>query len=464
MNNITDLLVIKSDKPSFISEDTALSFNDLSKISQSIGTYIIEKGLKKQPIIINMKPGPNMIAAFFGVLYAGCFYVPIDIEAPDERKRAIIETVNPALIINDDLYIEISKTKIDKNLLKQRRKTCIDTDPAYIVFTSGTTGKPKGIVTSHRNVLDYIENLSNILNFNENTIFGNQAPLHLDSCLKEIIPTIKYGATTYFIPRNLFMFPVKLLEYIIEKNINTICWVASALSLVAGLGGLDVLKPDCINTIAFGGEVMPIKHFNEWKKALPHTRFVQLYGVTECTGMSAYHEADRIYELHEKIPIGQAFDNTDIFLDENGEICIRGSGLCLGYYKDPERTASSFIQNPNSDFYDLIYKTGDIANINDNNELEFVSRKDFQIKHMGYRIELTEIESIAIKLSGIRQAAAIYSGEKIYLYYAGEPIEPILQYLKKTLPRYAIPQKIIKLDNLPQTTGGKIDRNELFKN
>ena len=464
MNNILDLFLIKSDKPSFISEDVVLSFNDLSRISRAIGTYIISIGLKKQPVAILMKQGPNMIAAFFGVLYAGCFYVPIDMEAPNERKRAILETINPDLVITDDLYTEIAKTKIDDNLLKQRRKTGIDTDPAYIVFTSGTTGKPKGIVASHRNVLDYIDNLSNILNFNENTVFGNQAPLHLDSCLKEIIPAIKYGATTYFIPKSLFMFPVKLLEYIIEKNINTICWVASALSIVAGFGGLNIIKPNCLHTIAFGGEVIPIKHFNEWKNALPNTRFVQLYGVTECTGMSAYHETDRLYEPHEKIPIGQPFDNTDIFLDEHGEIYIRGSGLCLGYYKDPKRTAQSFIQNPNSDYYDLIYKTGDIGYINDNNELEFVSRKDFQIKHMGYRIELIEIETAALRLLGIRQAAAIYSDEKIYLYYSGEPTEPILQHLKKNLPRYAVPQKIIKLDNLPQTTGGKIDRNKLNNN
>ena len=461
MNNILDLFTIKSSKPAFIGEDIVLSFNDLSNISKSIGTYIINIGLKNKPVVIRMKSGPNMIAAFLGVLYAGCFYVPMDIEAPNERKMAIIGTVNPSLIITDELYAIISKTMINEDFLHKRRKTCIDTDPAYVVFTSGTTGKPKGIVASHRNVLDYIENLSNILHFDENTIFGNQAPLHLDACLKEIIPTIKYGASTYFIPRNLFMFPVKLLEYIVEKNINTICWVASALSLVAGLGGLDILKPDCINTIAFGGEVMPIKHFNEWKKALPHTRFVQLYGVTECTGMSAYHEADRLYEPHEKIPIGRAFPNTNIFLDENNEICIRGSGICLGYYKDPERTSKAFIQNPNSDFYDLIYKTGDIASINSNGEFEFVSRKDFQIKHMGYRIELTEIEAVAIGLLGVRQAAVIYSDEKIYLYYSGEPVEPILQYLKKYLPRYAVPQKIIQLDNLPQTTGGKIDRSKL---
>jgi len=238
----------------FGSNDETLSFKELQDISRSCGSYLINKNIKKQPVAVFMQKSPAMIAAFFGVVSGGNYYIPLDSEMPAFRIRLILEVVNPPLIICDDItsalisdwdlnypivkYNDIYDYPADEKALIEIRKTAIDTDPVYVVFTSGSTGIPKGVVATHRSVIDYIENLSEVLQVNENTIFGNQSPLYLDACLKEVYTTLKFGSSAYLIPQSLFMFPVKLIEYINEKKINTICWVASALSLVAGLGAL----------------------------------------------------------------------------------------------------------------------------------------------------------------------------------------------------------------------------------
>jgi len=336
---------------------------------------------------------------------------------------------------------------------------------------------PKGVTACHRSVVDYIEELSAVLEVDEHTVFGNQSPLYLDACLKELLPTIKFGATTYFIPKSLFMFPVKLIEYLNEHRINTICWVASALGLVAGLNTFAKVMPHTLRTIAFGSEVFAVKHLNQWRAAAPDAQFIHLYGPTEATGMSLFYKLDRDFAEGDAIPIGRPFPNTDILLiDENsneppqgqpGEICIRGTCLCLGYFNDPERTAAAFAQNPHAPYTDLMYKTGDLGYVGEDGNYYFLARKDHQIKHMGYRIELTEIEWVAMRIPGVQLACAIFDGEasRIVLYYMGDDTAPktaVQAALKADLPRYMLPHAIIPIPSLPQTPGGKIDRVQLL--
>ena len=477
------------------SNDETLSFSELSEISRSIGSYLASRNMIKRPIVVFMQKSPQMIAAFFGVVFAGSYYIPLDSEMPAFRIRLILDAVKPSLLICDEttssvvsdrgfeypsmLYNEIFDHPIDETVLQKIRGNVIDTDPLYVVFTSGSTGIPKGVVATHRSVIDYIENLSSVLNITENTVFGNQSPLYLDACLKEVYTTLKFGSSVYLIPQSLFMFPVKLIEYLNEKKINTICWVASALSLVAGLGALKSLKPETLHTIAFGSEVFPVKHYNLWRETLPDARFIHLYGPTEATGMSCYYETTRTYGPDESIPIGHPFTNTEIILiDENnlipetgrpGEICIRGSCLSPGYFGDPEKTSNAFVQNPLSAFPDLIYKTGDLGRRGENGELYYISRKDHQIKHMGHRIELAEIEWVANACDGIGLACAVFDNIKsrIILYYVVSRSKEITKtefraYLKQNLPRYMLPHNVYKLDELPQTPGGKIDRVKLL--
>ena len=244
----------------------------------------------------------------------------------------------------------------------------------------------------------------------------------MDACLKGLYPTLKFGATTYIIPKSLFMFPLKLVEFLNEKKINTICWVVSALTMISAFGTFEKAVPKYLHTIAFGSEVFPIKQFKLWRQYLPNARFINLYGPTECTGMSCYYEVNRDFELDESIPIGRPFRNTEIILlDENnkppkpgevGEICIRGTSLTLGYYNNFEKTGEVFVQNPlNTAYPELIYRTGDLGRYNEYGELVFVSRKDNQIKHMGHRIELGEIEVVANMHPDIKSACCLFDND-----------------------------------------------------
>ncbi len=484
------------DKIAFANESEGLTFGEVFHDSRAIGSYLYNNGFYNEPVVVFMEKHPKTIAAFFGCVYGGNYYVPIDAEMPAFRVELIFDNLKPQIMICDEktkelagkfikegqniqvlLYNEIVQTEIDEEALLKIRDRQLDTDPIYIVFTSGSTGVPKGVVACHRSVIDYIENLSDVLEFNEDTRFANQTPLYFDACLKELYPTLKFGATTYLVPKSLFMFPIKLVEFLNEYKINTVCWVVSALTMISSFKTFDKIVPEYLHTVAFGSEVFPIKQFNIWKATLPSAKFTNLYGPTECTGMCCYYKVNRDFELDEVMPVGRPFHNTEILLlnDKNqlaevgevGEICVRGTSLTLGYYHNFEKTNEVFVQNPlNNRYPELIYRTGDLGKWNENGELVFVSRKDYQIKHMGHRIELGEIEVNVNLLEGIATSCCTYDKEKgkIILYYVGEMTEKdLIVILKDKLPRYMIPNKIEKLETMPLTANGKIDRNFLAK-
>lgn len=491
-NHVLDYLVdtVKRvpDKIAFANETDALTFADVEKQHKAVATFLSDKGIYKEPVVVFMNKHPKTITAFFGVIAAGDFYVPIDEEMPRVRIDLILDNLKPRAVICDEktkaiaetfnfegeiyLYDEMIQTPVNAEKLQEIHDKAIDTDPIYVVFTSGSTGVPKGVVACHRSVLDYIEQLSEVLEFNEDTVFGNQTPLYFDACLKELYPTLKFGATTYLVPKSLFMFPIKLVEFLNEHKVNTVCWVVSALTMISAFGAFDKVKPEYLHTIAFGSEVFPIKQFNLWKSVLPNAKFTNLYGPTEGTGMCCYYKVNREFALDEAIPVGRPFKNTEIILlnDENkraaegepGEICIRGTSLTMGYYNNPEKTAEAFVQNPlNTAYPELIYRTGDIGKYNEYGELVFVSRKDYQIKHMGHRIELGEIEVNVNMMPEIKLSGCIYDNVKgkIVLYYVGD-IETgeLTKALKDKLPRYMIPNYVKKLDEMPLTPNGKINR------
>ena len=479
------------DKVAFADENGELTFAEVSNNAKAIGSALAGDGLYGEPVVVFMEKSPAAINAFFGVLYGGCYYVPLDVEMPAFRIEMILEQLKPRAVICDSttkpllgqfgyegksyLFDEMTKTAVDDAALSAIRAKQLDIDPIYIVFTSGSTGVPKGILACHRSVIDYIENLSETLGFDEDTVFGNQTPLYFDACLKELYPTLKFGATTYLVPKQYFSFPIKLVEYLNTHKINTICWVVSALTMISATGTFKTVKPETLRTVAFGSEVFPVKQFRMWKEVLPNASFTNLYGPTEATGMSCYYHVDREFEETDAIPIGKPFRNTGIILlDENnketafgepGEICIRGTCLTMGYFGQPDKTAEVFTQNPlQTRFPELIYRTGDIAHYNADGDLVFVSRKDYQIKHMGHRIELGEIEINCGLYDGIEAVGCIYDKVKgkIVLFYTGNVEKPELAaYLKQRLPRYMQPNLIRKLDEMPHTPNGKLDRKAL---
>ncbi len=480
------------DKTAFADESGSLSFDKLMHLARAGGSFLLGRGIYRQPVAVFMDKSPRTIAAFFAVIYAGCCYVPLERGMPLHRLRMILQRLQPQAIICDDASApvandlgwddkvidsnELFAAEIDDEALAAIRRRQIDTDPAYIVFTSGSTGVPKGVTACHRSVIDYANALCPVIGASEDSRFAMQVPLYVDACMKEILSVIKCGSTAFLMPQSLFMSPLRVLDFLNRYEINTICWVASALTLVSGLGAFEEGRPEHMKTVCFGSEVFPVKQLHLWQKACPEARFINFYGPTEATGMSFYFNVDRDFAEGEAIPVGRPFDNTDFFLlreddteapaGEPGEICIRGTALSLGYFDDPERTAAAFTQNPlNPHYPETVYRTGDIGRLNERGELVFISRKDSQIKNMGHRIELGEIESCACLCGGVESACCVFIKEKskLYLYYMGTADEKSVQkHLRKELPRYMVPTKLYRMQTLPLLPNGKIDRKSLI--
>ncbi|MBE6548165.1 MAG: amino acid adenylation domain-containing protein [Ruminococcaceae bacterium] len=477
-------------KIAFSNGEDNVSFSELSEIARSIGSFLAQRGYFKEPVAVFMDKHPTTVAAFFGVIYSGCFYVSLDSEMPPERIRKIISKCRVRAVIcsSQNLvaargicgeceifeYDDIYRYRQDNALLDNIRDKHTDKDAVYAVFTSGSTGEPKGVVVCHRSVIDYTEALCEAIGFNHNSVFANQAPLYFDAPIKEIMPTVKLGGTVHLLSRKMFMSPVQLCRYLNEHKVNTICWTASALMLISSLGALENHAPKHLKIICFGSEVFLRKDYDRWRRACPEAVFFNLYGPTEATGMSCFWKADRELGKDEAIPIGRPFRNTQIILfDSNnpkasecrgGEMYIRGSCVSLGYVRDGDKNAEAFVQDPTNTLYpDTVYKTGDIARYNSCGELVFVGRTDHQIKHMGYRIELGEIETVASGFSGIARACCVYDGEKITMYYTGNcASEDVRQHMKEVLPKYMLPKDLVRIECFPMTCNGKLDRQQLL--
>ena len=468
------------EKTAYTDGTNGLTFAEVDRLSRAVGTFLLQAGHSRVPVVVLMGRSPDTAAAFFGAARAGCAYVPVDPEMARNRIEGIFEDLRPAAVIYEEktrplldsldyngdafLYAGMTGTEADGEALEAVRRDAIDTDLLYIVYTSGSTGKPKGVAACHRSVIDYIERLSEVLGFSEKTVFGSQTPLYVDACLKEIYPALKFGAAAYLIPKELFLFPVRLIDYLNEHKINTICWVVSALTILSGAGALEKHPPRHLTTVAFGSEVFPQNQLSLWRKALPGARFFNLYGPTECTGMSCWYEVTRDLGPGEPVPIGRPFRNTRVLLLD-GEICIAGTPLTPGYYNDFAKTDAAFTQNPlNTSTRELIYRTGDMGAYNERGELVFTGRRDHQIKHRGHRVELGEIEAAAASLKGVARAACLYDGERriIALFTAGTPsAAEVLAHCKERLPRFMIPGAVIPLEQLPLTSNGKTDRTAL---
>ena len=478
-------------KIAVIENDRTLTYEELSNLSKIVASSIIELSLPRKPIGIFMEKGINSLVSFFASLYSGCFYSLINPDLPDSRINSIYESLNPSVIITtqdlkDKASILFKKTKIlvfedilnkeiNENEINMRLSKQIDTDPVYCNFTSGSTGNPKGVIVSSRSIIDFIDEFTSLFNINKSDVIANQAPFDFDVSVKDIYSSIKVGATLLIVPKPLFSNPSKLLDYLVENKATTLIWAVSALCLITTFHGLDYKVPERVNKVIFSGEVMPKKHLDIWMQHLKKAKFINVYGPTEITCNCTYHIIDR-KRTYEEIPIGVPFKNERVFLlDSNneeitndgvvGEICVTGSCLSLGYINNEIENERHFEQNPlNRNYRELIYRTGDLAKII-NNELYFQGRKDFQIKYMGHRIELEEIDNAINKLDGVIRSITIFSEEKnrLYSFYIGILDEvTIRESLKSVLPSYMISSKYIKIDDFPLTKNGKVDRAYLM--
>lgn len=493
--NVLDYLEMNAekypDKVLFADAAHEVTYEACVKQARSIGSRIAGEGAPCKPVAVLIDRDIESLEIFMGCIYSDNFYVPISKEIPRHRMEMILESVCPVCTVCKEkdlamvselahtgrilIYEEIRNTEVQEALLEKLRRQHIDTNPLYAIYTSGSSGTPKGVLVCHRSVIDLVEQFADCFGFGEQEVFGNQAPFDFDVSVKDIYSTIRNGATLCVVDKKMIMFPKKLVAYLNEKKVTTLIWAVSALAVVANFKGLEKEVPHYLKKIMFSGEVMPVKVLNYWREKLPEATYVNLYGPTEITCNCSYYIVDREFRPDETLPIGQAFPNTEMFLlneqgalakeEEIGEICVRGTSLALGYYRSGEKTAQVFCQNPlNPDYPELIYRTGDLGRYR-NGELFYVTRKDFQIKHMGHRIELGEIEAVLDSLDYISRSCCIYDIEKelIYMFYQAEEAcdKRIIKDLQVYLPKYMCPNRYVYMEQLPLNKNGKIDRTML---
>lgn len=480
------------DKTAFADEHSSCTFRELEMTARRLGTALAKYFVPRNPVPVFMEKSVETIGVFMGAVYAGCFYVLIDTKQPASRLNQILEILDSEVIVTSEKYLEdlekldfkgevvlaknLAEEPENKELLKEIRNQAVDMDPLYGIFTSGSTGVPKGVVVGHRSVLDFIDCFTELFDISEKDVIGNQAPWDFDVSVKDIYSGLKTGTTVQIIPKQMFSFPTKLIDYLIEREVTTLIWAVSALCIISTLNGFEYKVPDKIKKILFSGEAMPVKHLNIWRKYLPDVMYVNIYGPTEITCNCTYYIIDREFQPGDVLPMGKAFPNEKVFLldEENrliteknktGELCVTGSALALGYYKNREQTEKAFVQNPLNDRYlEMMYRTGDLAYYNELGELCFASRKDFQIKHMGHRIELGEIEAAMEKIPEIIRSCCIFDSakSKIVAFYEGD-IErrPLARALGQYVPAFMVPNVFRQVERMPLTKNGKIDRKAL---
>jgi len=481
-------------KIALVDQNSSIRFDELWRRSIIFGGWLTENfGRYNQPIVVDIPKSIEAIIALIAIQLTGNIYVPVDPETPLKRKEAVLKSLKNALVIKfssgnfvvDQKVFNLkdnAKTdninSIESQLFSALEKR-IDFDPLYIIFTSGTTGIPKGVTISNRSVIDYIDWACKVYEVSDSEIIGNQAPLYFDNSVLDLYLTFAQGCELHLISDETLAFPSSLAEYLVQNEINFIFFVPSVLGNLSALDMLSEYDLTKIKKLLFAGEPMPLQTIKYFRKHLPNSTLSNLYGPTEITVDCIFWIFGDELDNLEHTPLGKPCDNTKIlFIDEEekplfetdqvGEICVAGSGLALGYWNQPKETQMAFIQNPTHGSYsETIYKTGDMGYISSKDGLIYMTgRKDRQIKIRGRRVELGEIESAMSHVAGISQCAVLFdpNKQKITAFFSGEvTINELIETLREYLPSYMVPAEFLKQEKFPTTPNGKMDFKALQK-
>ena len=455
----------KADKLALKDSNRQLTYQELFFEVLEKSSFIKECGFNNSPIVVKVNRSLDVVVTFFSILLSGNYYIPVDEDIPNYKLEKIIKASSAkAFIAFNDEQLAIPRIHFSepKNSLRFEyfAKEFDENKYAYIMFTSGSTGEPKGVIKTIKNINAFVDNFTSNFPYILEENIANQAPFFFDASMKDIYLSLKLGATLFIPDKTVFSLPMETINYLNKNKITMIYWVPSILSMIAKTRTLNYVKPEYLKYVFFVGEVFPPKYLNMWIESLPNIQYFNTYGSTEVMGVVATYEIKSRIE-DEYIPIGKAIFGNTLKLD-NEEIIVESEQVALRYL--------NVENNQTFEHHDDIHRlrTGDYGRYDEDGNIVFVSRKDFQIKHLGYRIELQEIENAINDFSYIDQSCAVYNGEKdlIYLFVVlnqelDNPTKTILNDAKEKLQFYMIPNKVVVLDKMPLNKNGKIDRTEL---
>lgn len=481
-------------------DGSSISFENLDKFSNQIVNYLREiKDVSKYDVVaIQNNKTKFGFATMLACLKLGAIYTNFDYTNPTDRICKIFTTANPKLVMADEYNDTIAslcgemtipyidKDKVQDDIEMQSDKCPIEylraidgNNPAYIMFTSGSTGIPKGVVISHKSIYNFIKWGKCTYDITDDDVMSNVNPIYFDNSVFDFYCSIFNGVTMIAVPKNVVDKPAVMLD-LLEQNGCTF-WF-SVPSMLIYLKNMKLMTKDRLRNIrvfSFGGEAYPKELLRKlYETYCDHAQFYNVYGPTEGTCIcSAYLITEDDIKAEGLAPLGHIAPNFGWYVideegnkSERGELCISGEQLALGYYNDEERTNKSFVRCPFiSTFYEKMYKTGDLVEIRDE-KLYFIGRVDNQIKHMGYRIELEEIENALIRIANVKQCAVVHTVSKnqfsrliAYVATDNENAEEkaFKIELRKYVPEYMVPNEFVFVKELLKNANGKVDRKAL---
>lgn len=475
-------------------ERGSLTYGELFERSRRVACGLLARGLGGGPVVVCMEKSADALAAFFGALMTGGFYVPVDPSCPEGRAARYRAALGAPAVVGDDEALpaarrlfpglpavrvaELAQKDADPEPLERTARGIASSDVAYVLFTSGSTGEPKGVAVSHAAILEFVSTFVETFGLRPEDVLGNQAPLDFDVSVKDIYGSLAAGASVALLPRRLFSAPARLVEAINECQVTVLVWAAAALCLVSGLRALEGADLARVRMVMFSGEVMPAEHLRRWMDQLPQATFVNLYGPTEVTCNCLYHVVDRARDYGGALPLGEPFPGRRVLLLDDsgvrvtapgsvGELYVGGAALARGYYANPERTAAAFVQSPLCrELPETLYRTGDLARLNERGELVFAGRADNQIKLQGHRIELEEVDAALEAQGGVDRCRCVYDerGRRILAFFEGtaDPGE-LRAAVARLVPGPAVPAVMERVDAMPLLPNGKVSRSALLE-